>query len=438
MCEKEIKAVLHSSGFKKGDSNFYSLTVLNDRLVYYTISSHDINTHGRIYRYDPGEDKISLFADLGDVTGETGKKSLPQGKSHTPFMETKDKIYITTHYGYYQGNDGKEEPAPPPEGYTPYPGGKIIEYDKKTGIFSVLASAPPEEGIIMAAMDIQRGMIYCLTWPKGIFMTYDVNKKKLELYGQVSRGGEIGIGDNYFCLCRMAAIDPESGNVYFTNPDGEILMMDYDTKRIAAVGWATMKKDIFGVWDPHKGGHQGYNWRSILWHPGHKIFYGVHGKSGYLFSFDPKNKKLEVITRICNEMCIKHGMYELFRYGYMTLSIDPCNDNLLHYISGFKIPEQSKQPEQTGTQEINTKKDPNQDGYLALTTYDLSKGKLTDHGVIRLEDGRYPYMTQTIGVHPEGRIYTCAWIPALVDDGYEKGIQCDLISFKNPVSHIGL
>jgi outer membrane protein assembly factor BamB len=158
MFEKEITATLYPSGFKKGDSNFNSLSVLSDGLVYYTISSHDLNTHGRVYRFDPETGNVSLFADLGDVTGETGKKSLPQGKSHAPFMETEDKIYITTHYGYYQGNDGKEEPAPPPEGYTPYPGGKIIEYDKKSKRFTVLATAPSEEGIILSGMDAQRGI----------------------------------------------------------------------------------------------------------------------------------------------------------------------------------------------------------------------------------------------------------------------------------------
>lgn len=422
MFDKEIKAVLHSSGFMKGDSNFYSLSVLSDGLVYYTISSHDIDTHGKVFRYDPEKNQVSLFADLGDVTGETGKKSLPQGKSHTPFMESEDKIYITTHYGYYQGNDGKEEPAPPPKGYTPYPGGKIIEYDKKLKTFNVLASAPPEEGIIMANADIKRGMIYCLTWPKGIWMTYDINTKETKVYGQVSRGGEIGVGDNYFCLCRMAAIDPETGNVYITNPDGEILMMDYETKKIAPIKWASMKKDVFGVWDPHKGSHQGYNWRSIFWHEGHQQFYGVHGKSGYLFSFSPKKKKLEVITRICNEVCIKEGSYENFRYGYMTLTKDPNHDNILHYISGF--PDSDMTLEKSANLHMN--------GYLSLTTYDLATGKLTDHGVICTEDGRYPSNTQTIAVHPKGRIYTCPWIPAEKETGYEKGYQCDLISMENP------
>jgi hypothetical protein len=422
MFEKEITATLYPSGFKKGDSNFNSLSVLSDGLVYYTISSHDLNTHGRVYRFDPETGNVSLFADLGDVTGETGKKSLPQGKSHAPFMETEDKIYITTHYGYYQGNDGKEEPAPPPEGYTPYPGGKIIEYDKKCKRFTVLATAPSEEGIILSGMDAQRGMIYCLTWPKGIWMTYDIKTGSTEVYGQVSRGGEVGLGENYFCLCRMVAIDPRTGDVYFTNPDGEIFVMDYETKKINTVKWASMKKDIFGSWDPHKGGHQGYNWRSIFWHEGHRLFYGVHGKSGYLFTFDPLKQKLEVITRICNEMCIKHGMYELFRYGYMTLTKDPVKDNILHYISGFEMPDQKSKPQNVHA-----------GGYLSLTTYDLSSGKLTDHGVIKLSDGRYPTNTQTIAVHLNGYIYTCPWIPASKEDGYEKDYQCDLIGFRNPI-----
>ena len=181
---KKIIARLHSADFGMSDSNFNSLNILKDNKIYYTLCSHNIDTHGRIYKYDPAGDGIELFTDLGAVTGETGKKSLPQGKSHTPIIEADGKIYFATHYGFYQGNEGKEEPAPPPQGYSPYPGGKIIEYDKASGKFSILAVAPPEEGILTMNMDTKRMIIYCLTWPKGIFMYYDINKKKLKTIGQ--------------------------------------------------------------------------------------------------------------------------------------------------------------------------------------------------------------------------------------------------------------
>jgi len=64
----------------------------------------------------------------------------------------------------------------------------------------------------------------------------------------------------------------------------------------------------------------------------------------------------------------------------------------------------------------------------------LSEGKLTDHGVIRLEDGRYPSLTQSIGVHSNGCIYTCPWIPSFDETNYHvHRQQCDLISLENPL-----
>ena len=71
-------------------------------------------------------------------------------------------------------------------------------------------------------------------------------------------------------------------------------------------------KGYFGLYDPSKGGHQGYNWRHIIWNPVFGKFYGVHGKSGYLFSFDPYNQDMEVLDRICNEKCKEKTEYMNF------------------------------------------------------------------------------------------------------------------------------
>ena len=93
------------------------------------------------------------------------------------------------------------------------------------------------------------------------------------------------------------------GTVYFTNSDGEILKFHTDNDTVESVMWAHMRKDIFGALDSQKGGHQGYNWRQILWNPRYEKFFGVHGKSGYLFSSDPYNQEMEIIDRICSEKC---------------------------------------------------------------------------------------------------------------------------------------
>lgn len=436
--EKRIIAREHVSGFGLSDSNFYSLNVLSDGKVYYTLCSHNIDTHGRIYRYDPENGTVKLFADLGVITGETGKKMLPHGKSHSPIFEADGKIYFATHYGFYQGNDGKEEPAPPPAGYKPYPGGKIIEYDKTAGRFRILAEAPAEEGIITMNMDIERRVIYCLTWPKGIFMYYEIDRQRLTTIGQVSKGGEVGLGDNYFCLCRDFAIDPRNGTVYFTNPDGEILKFSRDTGILEGIDWAHMRKDVFGFLDPHKGGHQGYNWRKMLWNPKYEKFFGVHAKSGYLFLFDPGNERMEILDRICSEYCRKNGLYEFFRYGYLTLTMAPGDFDTLYYISGFYkfINPDSKQRKiemQQGSYDQSEKSYEEIMSYITLTTYHIPSGTYTDHGVVQLEDGRYPSLTQSIAIHPDGRIYTCPWLPkSNMKSGDPKKQYCDLISFDKP------
>src|SRR5689334_678586 len=99
--DRVIPATLHASGFDRADSNFYSLSAASDGRLYYTLCSHNIDTHGRVYRYDPATDEVRLLATLGDITGESGRKTIPQGKSHSPFFECDGKIYTATQYGYF-------------------------------------------------------------------------------------------------------------------------------------------------------------------------------------------------------------------------------------------------------------------------------------------------------------------------------------------------
>lgn len=436
--DRKIIAKEHSSGFVLSDSNFYSLNVLSDGDVYYTLCSHNIDTHGRIYRYNPEKDTVTLFADLGVVTKETGKKTLPHGKSHSPIFDVDGKIYFCTHYGFYQGNEGKEEPAPPPEGYSPYPGGKIMEYDRATGEFHILGCAPSEEGIVTMNMDTERKSMYCLTWPKGYLLYYDIGRKELRNMGQVSRGGEVGLGDNYLCLCRDFAIDPRDGMVYFTNADGQILRFDREAGKVEALSRVHLRKDVFGFLDPHKGGHQGYNWRKILWNPSYEKFFGVHAKTGYLFSFDPRTEKIEILERICSEYSRKNGLYEFFRYGYLTLTMAPGDPDTLYYITGFyqfRNPneEQKRTELLQGSYDQSEKSYEDIMSYISLITYHIPAGTYTDHGVIQLEDGRYPTLTQSAAIHPNGRIYTCPWIEKPGRKAGEPFRQyCELISFPKP------
>jgi len=413
-----VTAQIHSSGFARSDSNFCSLASASDSCVYYTLSSHNIDTHARIFRYDPGSDRVCELGVVGEIVGEAGKKSIPQGKSHTPFFEMDRKLYVATHYGYFMSSGNKEQPAGVPEGYRQYPGGHIVSYDLDTGAFADLMTAPEAEGIITFALDPHHRRGYGLTWPSGLFLYHDLDTGRTSNLGPVSLDGERGEGDRYMCLCRVIGVVPHTGVTYFTNPDGAIYRIIPGDDRVVRLEHESLRRDVFGTWDPHKPGHQGYNWRALVWHEPHGVFYGVHPRSGYLFRFDPDGERVEVMERICADVLRRSGGYEPFRYGYITLALGN-GGNTLYYLTGTPgiVADDGREiPETTH-----------------LVTYDLGDGRYLDHGVIRLEDGRYPTMSQTLATHPAGRLYACPWIekPGRAE-GDPVRSQVDLISFPDP------
>ena len=418
-----IPATLHPSGFDQSDSNFYSMSLISDGCVYYTLSTHDKDTHGRCYRYDPSADELVQVFDLGEATGETGAKMLPQGKSHSPFHEVDGKLYLATHYGFFATKEGKEMVAELPPGYKPYPGGHILEYDMKTGAVKDLAKGPEEEGFITFNVDPERRTMYCLTWPAGIFMAYDMDSGELRDLGRPCRGGEKGDGDQYFCLCRAFAIDPRDGMVYFTNPDGEVLRYEPGADQAETFEGVHMKRDIFGCWDPHKPGHQGYNWRDVLWHEPTQTFFGVHPKSGWLVQFDPKAPRLELVERIAADPLRRDGSFEPFRYGYLTLKFGPDGRTVYYLTSDNGLTAEDGRKVNTTTH---------------LVTYNIDTRQYIDQGVLRLPDGRYPTRSQTLVIHPDsGRLFAAPWIEK---PGREEGErvkeQCDLISFPDPLATV--
>ena len=416
-----ITATLHPSHFRMSDSNFDSVSIASDGCIYYTLCSHDIDTHARVYRLDPkaGEEPAFL-GDLGEIVGEAGTRSVPQGKSHSQYYEHDGTLYFATHYGYFKASSNKEEPAATPAGYRPYPGGHFASFDMRTGAFQELAKAPAGEGILTMTLDPQRGRLYGLTWPRGHFIHYDLAEKRLADLGPVSRGGEIGDGDEYFCLCRSLGVNPRDGSVYFTNADGEIKRYDHRSDAVVSAG-ANLRRDVLGQWEVHTPGHQGYNWRKVLWHERMGKFLAVHPKSAFLFSFDPKTLAVEILERIAAEELRKDGRYEPFHYGYLGLAFGPDRDTLYYLTAtyGLRADDGRTVPE-----------------VLHLVTYSLRTGRLADHGVLRLEDGRYPTMTHCIAVHPNGRVYTVPWIENLEGKAAGKGLpaqQVDLISFDDPL-----
>lgn len=416
---KRLTARVFNSGFPQGHSSFNGMISASDGKIYYVLCADSIDTGGQMFAFDPATDKITHVGDLTEASGEKGLKAIPQGKSHVNFVELNGKLYFSTHLGYYSIQDGMEKSGVAPAGYKPYPGGHFLSYNMASGRFENLAIAPPGEGIIAMNMDSKRGRLYGLTWPSGNFLRYDVATRNLKNFGPTSSQGEAGTGQSYRAICRSLAVDPEDGSVYLTTSDGDILRYRYDRDAIGIVPGVDMRKDYFGAFDPSKPGHMGYNWRQTVWNPSEKAIYGVHGNSGYLFRFDPRVPRLDLIERITSEPSRRSGMFDKFAYGYLGFDLGP-DGHTLYYLTGGAIYENGKLVVADQHIKAGVKGEEN----IHLVTYDISAAKYMDHGAIFFPDGQRPGDVNSIAVAKDGTVYSLSLV---LENGKQRA---DLISIK--------
>lgn len=378
------------SGFAQAHATFNGMLAASDGKIYYVLCSEVIDTGAQMFSYDPASGRIRHLADLTEAAGEKGLHAIPQGKSHVNFVEWQGKLYFATHVGYYTRVNGRESMGVPPPGYKPYPGGHFMAYDMTTGKTQRLASAPAGQGIIDFNMDGKRGRLYGLTWPSGRFLRYDMASKEMKDLGSTSREGEAGTGPDYRILCRSLAVDPEDGSVYFTTADGDIKRYRYDRDAIETVEGVNMRKDYFGDYDLNARPSMGYNWRQTFWYEPEKLFYGLHGGSGYLFRFDPRSPKIDLIERITSEPSRRSGMNDPFGYGYLSFALGP-DAKTVYYLTAGRSQEHGQARED-----------------LRLVTYNIPLAKYADHGAIFLADGQRPSGVQSIAVAKDGSVYSLA------------------------------
>ncbi len=416
----KLIARTYNSGFPRAHDTYNAMGAASNGKIYYVLSTEAIDVGAQMYSFDPATGKIEHLVDLNQACGEAGKKMISQGKSHVNFVEHNGKLYFATHIGYYSIIDGMEKPGVPPKGMEPYPGGHFVSYDMKSGKFEDLGIAPDREGIITMNMDPNRGRIYGISWPKGYFLRLDMASKEIKNFGPVSEQGEDGKGPTYRTLCRSMAIDPQDGSVYFSTGDGVIKRYRFDKDAIETVEGEDLRKDYFGLYDPTSAGHMGYNWRQTVWYPGENAIYGVHGNSGYLFRFDPRTPRVDVIDRITSEPSKRSGMFDQFSYGYLGFGFGP-DGHTLYYLTGGPIYENGKRV--TG-KDVTGKGEAKGLENLHLITYHVPTKRYTDHGPVFYENGDRPLYVNSLAVGKDGTVYTLARIT-------EGGrTRTDLISFK--------
>ncbi len=394
------------SGFALSHDTYNGMGCASDGKIYYVLSSESHETGAQMYVYNPADGKIKHVGDLTEACGEKGLKTIVQGKSHVPFVESGGKLYFATHIGFYTIIDGMEKTGVPPEGFKPYPGGHFLAYDMATGKFEDLATEPHHEGIITMTMDTRRGRLYGISWPTGYFVTYDLASKELKDLGPVSLKGEDGKGSEYRTLCRSMVVNPEDGSVYYSTGDGWIFRYRYDRGAIEKIEGADLKKDYFGQYDPASAGHMGYNWRQAFWYPPERVIYGVHGNSGYLFRFDPAVPKVEVLEQLTSLPSKRSGMFDQFSYGYLGFTLGP-DGHTIYYLTGGPIYEDGRRVEgrkNTAKGELKGRED------LHLITYDLGSETYKDNGPIFFANGDRPSHVNAIAVGKDGSVYTLARI----------------------------
>lgn len=399
-----LTAKAYFSGFELAHDTYNAITAASNGKIYYVLCSESYEIGGQMYAYDPTTDQTEWIADLTVICGEKG--AIPQGKSHVRFYESNGKLYFATHIGVYEMIEGMERlPKNAPNGKNLYPGGHFLSYDLATGEFEDLAIAPEGEGILTMTIDRERGHLYGITWPLGYFIHYDISAKTLKKVGLVSAKGEAGIpGDDYRVLCRSMVVDPRQGTVYFSTSEGDIFTYHPEKDGLHKVEGVDLCLDYFGKYDPKHPGSMGYNWRKIFWYAPENVAYGIHGNSGYLFRFDPKIPKIEIVERLTSEPSRKSGMFDQFSYGYLGFQLGPDGETI-YYLTGGPIYIDGKRLK--GADQIAKGAAKGLEN-LHLVTFHLPTQTYKDHGPVFYADGSRPTYVNSIAIGSDRAVYTLA------------------------------
>lgn len=391
-------ARLIDSGLPISHDTYNGVSVASDGCVYYVLCVESFTAGAKMFRYDPVTRGVREVADLTAACGESG--AVPQGKSHVNFYEHAGKLYFATHVGIYSSIDGKEGMPVPPAGIAPYPGGHFLSYDLASGTTEDLGLAPGGEGILTMAFDGPRGLAYAITWPSGRLVTLDVGSRRVRDLGPISHAGEAGTGESYRTLCRSLQVDPGDGSVYFSVSEGSICRLRAGESQWTVVEGDDLRKDYFGQYEVSSPGHMAYNWRQTFWYEPEGMIYGVHGNSGYLFRFDPRNERVEVLDRLTSLPSQRSGMFDQFSYGYLGFGLGP--EDTIYYLTGGPIFEGGRRVRgKASTARGEAKGHEN----LHLVLYDIRRGSYEDRGPVLLEDGTRPSYVNSIAIGADEQVY---------------------------------
>jgi len=368
-----ITCELFNPDFLHGDCAYTALIAASDGKIYFAIGSHNTAYACRFYGFDPAINKITQLARMDLVLGEDEKKDYTQDKIHTRIFEHKKKLWFATHTAFYV-YDRKTKNyiiGSDYEGKKPYMGGYFINYDLITGMFASLTRTIPNEGIITMTMDEEREILYGLTWPSSILLSYDIKNDDLRCWGAVQgRGGWGPKPHKWQMICRTLALDP-NGMLYGSTMDGRI--WKYDPSKLLRVSYIDgldLKCVPFAqsAEETLKGTFR-HTWRTIEWNPKTESFWGLHFETSTLFEFVPSDNYIRSVVNLGHEAY--WGMPRNPEISQLGFILGP-NNTLFYLAHGPAVTIKDREDLQSN---------------LYLITYNIDQEKYTNHGPI-LSDGR--------------------------------------------------
>ncbi|MBX3179205.1 MAG: hypothetical protein KF886_17765 [Candidatus Hydrogenedentes bacterium] len=386
-----IPCAFFQPDFLHGDSNYHSLVSASDGNLYFSIDTHNTDYACRFYRFDPKTETMTTIAAMDAPAGEDATREISQGKIHVPFYEHGGKLYFATHLSFYQdglpGYDAGGKPL--------YQGGLFMSYDLASGDFETLARVLPDEGIITCLLDPKREVLYGLTWPSALLVSYDLKAGALHSWGAVQGRGEWGHHpEEWDRVCRTLALEP-NGNLYGSTMDGRIWRFEPDKRPrpLSYIEGLDLKQLTFSqsAKETLKGNFQ-YNWRVVEWNPATESFFGVQWETTALFEFVPDQ---EYLRALCD---FRHDAYkgmprnpEISQLGFV---LAPDNNTILYLANGPAVTVPGRPEVQSG---------------LWLLTYDIAAGTMKNHGLVIGPEDRRPFFTESLVIGADERLYTVAW-----------------------------
>ena len=386
-----IKCELFQPDFLYGDCAYTAMLSASDGKIYFFVSSHNPNYAARFYSFDPATEEVTFISSVDAILNENITKQISHGKVHGRLFEHKGKIYFATHSSYYQ----EGIPGIDCNGKRPYGGGHFVSYDLATGRFEDLAGSIPNEGIITMGMDKRNEILYGITTPAALFLSYDIKKRQLRSWGSVQKRGEWGHqgGTEWDMICRTLAIDDE-GFVYGSTMDGAI--WKYDPKKFRRInfieGLSLARVPFSQSAEESTKGDFRNTWRTIEWNGQTNSFWGLHFHCTTLFEFDPSSNYIRAVD-------------ELRARGYLGMPTNPETSQL-----GFTIGPKNTIFYLADGPMVEIAGRPRLRCNLYLITYEIDKQKYTDHGPILSKDGRRVFFGESIAIGADDHIYSVAWV----------------------------